>query len=47
MSHTLLSHTELTKEINYYLEDANKFVVNKPEDEKINELVVYVKKKRP
>jgi hypothetical protein len=32
MSHTLLSHVELTKEINFFLEDGNKFVVSRPDD---------------
>ena len=47
ISHTLLSHAELTKEINVYLEEPNKFVINRPEDEKIKELMGYVKKNRP
>jgi hypothetical protein len=32
ISHTLLAHSELTKELNGYMEEVNKFVVNKPED---------------
>lgn len=47
ISHTLLSHSELTKELNTYMEDGNKFIVNKPEDEKIKEFMGYVKKNRP
>lgn len=46
ISHTLLSHSDLTKEINGYLEEGNKFVINKPEDEKVKELMAYVKKNR-
>lgn len=32
ISHTLLSHSELTKELNAYMEEGNKFVVNRPDD---------------
>ncbi len=46
INHTLLAHTELTKELNNFMEDVNKFVVNKPEDEKIKEFLAYVKKNR-
>ena len=46
ISHTLLSHSDLTKELNAYMEDGNKFVVNRPEDEKIKEFMGYVKKNR-
>jgi hypothetical protein len=46
ISHTLLSHSELTKELNAYMEDGNKFVVNRPDDEKIKEFMGYVKKNR-
>jgi dsDNA-binding SOS-regulon protein len=47
MSHTLLCHSKLTEELNNYVEEANKFVVNRPEDEKIKELMGYFKKNRP
>ena len=46
ISHILLEHCDLTKEINMYLEEGNKFVVNRPENEKIKELIAYVKKKK-
>ena len=47
ISHTLLCHSELTKDLNTYVEEANKFIVNRPEDEKIKELMAYFKKNRP
>ncbi len=47
ISHTLLSHVELTKEINLFLEDGNKFVVSRPDDEKLKDFMGYVKKSRP
>lgn len=46
VNHTLLSHAELTKELNNFMEEANKFVINKPEDEKIKDFMAYVKKNR-
>ena len=47
ISHTLLSHSDLTKELNLYMEEGNKFIVNKPEEEKIKDFMGYVKKSRP
>jgi hypothetical protein len=47
MSHTLLSHVDLTKEINLFLADGNKFVVSRPDDEKLKDFMGYVKKNRP
>jgi uncharacterized protein YlzI (FlbEa/FlbD family) len=40
----LLEHPDLTTELNGYLEEGNKFVVNQSEIEKINELVKYIRK---
>lgn len=47
INHTLLAHSDLTKELNVYLEEANKFVINKPEEEKIKDFMAYVKKNHP
>ena len=47
VSHLLLPHTDLTKELNVYMEEPNKFVINKPEEEKIKDFMAYVRKNRP
>ena len=47
MNKTLLSHPDLTQEINNYLDEGNKFVVNIPEVERINTLMKHIKKSRP
>lgn len=47
ISHTLLSHTELTKEINLFLEEGNRFIVTRAEDEKLRDFMGYVKNNRP
>lgn len=47
ISHTLLAHIELTRELNSFLEDGNKFVVTRGEDEKLREFMNYVRKNRP
>lgn len=47
ISHALLAHTDLTKELNNYMAEQNKFVINRPEDEKIKEYLANVKKNRP
>ena len=44
VNHLLLDHPDLTTEINTYLEEGNKFIVNQSEIEKINELVKYIRK---
>lgn len=46
-SHTLLAHSELTKELNVYMEEANKFVINKNEEDKIKDFMAYVRKNHP
>ena len=47
MNKTLLGHPDLTQEINHYLDEGNKFVVNIPEVERINTLMKHIKKSRP
>lgn len=47
ISHTLLAHTELTRELNLFLEEGNKFVVTRGEDEKLREFMNYAKNNRP
>lgn len=40
----LLEHPGLTIDINGYLEEGNKFIINQSEVEKINDLVKYIRK---
>lgn len=40
----LLEYPDLTLELNGFLEDGNKLVVNQSEVEKINELVKYIRR---
>lgn len=40
----LLDHPDLTSDINNYLEEGNKFIINQTEVEKINDLVKYIRK---
>jgi hypothetical protein len=47
ISHTLLGHADLTKELNGFMDEGNKFVIPKPDEEKIKELMSFVKRNRP
>ena len=47
INHTLLAHSDLTKELNVYMEESNKFVINKPEEDKIKDFMAYVKRNHP
>lgn len=47
VSHTLLAHSELTRELNNFMEESNKFIINKSEEEKIKDFMAYVKKNHP
>ena len=40
----LLDHPDLTIDINGYLEEGNKFIINQSQVEKINDLVKYIRK---
>jgi hypothetical protein len=46
INHLLLSTPVLAKEMNCYLEETNKFVINETEEEKITKLMGYVKQYR-
>ena len=37
----------MAEELNFFLEDGNKMIINKPEEEKIKELMTFIKKTRP
>lgn len=43
MSYQLLQAPALASEINVFLEEGNKFVINEPEGDKIHKLVGYIK----
>jgi hypothetical protein len=47
LNHTLLSHPKLTDELNTFMEDGNKMIVNRSEEDKIKELMTFMKKNRP
>lgn len=43
----LLDHTDLTAELNVFLDEGHKFVINRSQVERINDLVKYIKKVDP
>jgi hypothetical protein len=43
----LLNHFKLAEELNTYMEEGNKMVINKPEEEKIKDLMTFMKKSKP
>lgn len=47
LNHTLLNHPKLTDELNTFMEDGNKMIVNRSEEDKIKELMTFMKKNRP
>ena len=47
LNHILLAHSDLTKELNVYMEGLNKFVINKPEEDKIKDFMAFVKRNHP
>lgn len=47
MSQTITSHPDLAKELNLYLDEPNRFTIPRPVEEKIKELMSFVKRNRP
>lgn len=47
VSHTLLSHSDLTRDLNSFLEDGNRFVVNRSEEEKQRDFLTHVQRTKP
>jgi histone deacetylase complex regulatory component SIN3 len=47
MSQTISSHPDLTRELNLYLDEPNRFAIPRPVEEKIKELMSFVKRNRP
>lgn len=43
----LLDHPDLTNEINNFLDEGHRFVINRSQVERINDLVKYIKKVDP